>query len=248
MFAIELKRQFRDLVNLFFIVGLPVLIYIAIGTTNDFADINFGDGNIAMSIMIALAAYGAASATTGIATQAGVEKIRGWGRQLGLTPLSDARYIAVKVGVGSIIALLPLVIVYAIGALTKAEAPLEDWILTFLILFVGSMMFGFYGLIFAFAMRSEGAANASTGLLVLFGFLGNLFIPLSGTLLQIGRFTPFYGYAMLAKYPVVHGKMYSTGADFYEDPLWYGLVNMAVWLVIFVVLALVLARKTRERQ
>ena len=33
-----------------------------------------------------------------------------------------------------------------------------------------------------------------------------------------------------------------------EDPLWYGLVNMAVWLVIFVVLALVLARKTRERQ
>lgn len=61
MFAIELKRQFRDLVNLFFIVGLPVIIYIAIGTTNDFADTNFGDGNTAMSIMIALAAYGAAA-------------------------------------------------------------------------------------------------------------------------------------------------------------------------------------------
>ncbi|MDK8803688.1 hypothetical protein QP880_06205 [Dermabacter hominis] len=74
MFAIELKRQFRDLVNLFFIVGLPVIIYIAIGTTNEFAEIEIGDGNIAMTIMIALAAYGAASATTGIATQAGVEK------------------------------------------------------------------------------------------------------------------------------------------------------------------------------
>lgn len=248
MFAIELKRLFRDLVTLFFIVVLPVIIYIALGETSSFAEARIGDGNVAMSIMVAMAAYGAASATTGIASQAGVEKIRGWGRQLGLTPLSDMRYIAVKSAVGSIIAALPIIIMFVIGAFTTADAPLEDWIVSFLILFAGSLMFGFYGLIFAFAMRSEGAASASTGLIVLFGFLGNLFIPLSGTLLEIGRFTPLYGYAMLAKYPFMHGKMYSMNGGFYTDPLWYGLVNMAVWCVIFTAAAVLLARKTRERQ
>ena len=36
-------------------------------------------------------------------------------------------------------------------------------------------------------------------------FLGNVFTPMSGLLLDIGRLTPLYGYAALARFPLTEG-------------------------------------------
>ncbi|WP_317259691.1 hypothetical protein [Kocuria atrinae] len=66
----------------------------------------------------------------------------------------------------------------------------------------GSVVFALYGLAAGLLFRSEGAVGAASGLLVVFAFLGNVFMPLSGALLEFARFTPLYGIVGLARYPI----------------------------------------------
>ena len=44
-------------------------------------------------------------------------------------------------------------------------------------------------------------------MIVIMAFLGNVFTPMSGLLLDIGRFTPLYGYAALARFPLTEGHL-----------------------------------------
>lgn len=248
MIAIELKRQFRDPVGLFFIAGLPAFMFVIFGATSSFGGQPIGNGNISMTIMIAMACYGAATATSAISAQAAVEKSQGWGRQLGLTPMTDAKYVMVKTLVSVIIALIPITLIYAIGFFTNSEATPMAWVVSAAVVLVGAFMFGIYGLIFGFAMRSESAASAASGLLVVGAFIGNLFTPLSGILLQISRFTPMYGLGAVARYPVTEGKMVTGDGQLFDEPLWFGLANMAVWSIIFIALTMYFVSKSRQRQ
>ena len=86
MYRIEFKRILRDPASLFFIVALPAFMFIIFGSTMEWAELRVGNGNIAMSTMIAMSAYGAATATSSVSGMAAVEKTQGWGRQLALTP------------------------------------------------------------------------------------------------------------------------------------------------------------------
>ena len=55
------------------------------------------------------------------------------------------------------------------------------------------------------AFRSDNSVGIASGLIVIMAFLGNVFTPMSGLILDIGRFTPLYGYAALARYPLTDG-------------------------------------------
>ena len=57
--------------------------------------------------------------------------------------------------------------------------------------------------------RSEAAISGASGSVVVLSFLGNIFFPLSGTLLAIAKWTPLYGYVSLARYPVTEGSIVS---------------------------------------
>lgn len=58
------------------------------------------------------------------------------------------------------------------------------------------------GLGFGLAVPPEAALSAAGVSVVLLGSLGNVFFPLSGTLLALAKWTPLYGYASLARYPI----------------------------------------------
>ncbi|MBW8732333.1 MAG: ABC transporter permease, partial [Terrabacter sp.] len=90
----------------------------------------------------------------------------------------------------------------------------------------------------------EAAVGAASGTMVIFAFLGNVFIPLSGALLAFAKFTPLYGYAALARYPLTEGYL----PDGSQDPLWVPIVNVLAWLAIFGTAAVLLVRRGRERQ
>ena len=83
--------------------------------------------------------------------------------------------------------------------------------------------------------------GAASGSLVIFAFLGNLFIPLSGPMLTIAKFTPLYGYSGLARYPLSEGYL----ADGTQDPLWLLVANVVVWLAVFGSLAVFFVRRGR---
>jgi ABC-2 type transport system permease protein len=242
--GLELRRVFRDYVTMFFIAVLPGFFYMIFGAAQDFAGERAGNGNVTMYIMISMAAYGAVTATTGIGGMAAVERMQGWGRQLGLTPLRDATYVAMKAMVAFAVAAIPVALIYVLGVVTGAEGTAAAWALSAVLVLVGAAVFAVYGLAVGLAFRTEAAVSAASGLLVIMAFLGNIFIPLSGTLLTVAKFTPLYGYVALARYPLTEG----FGVDGVQEPLWQAVANVVVWAGIFGAVATALVRRGRERQ
>ena len=246
--GLELRRVVRDLVTMFFVVGLPAFMYVLFGASAGYSQENAGHGNVAMYVMISMAAYGAVTATVGIGGMAAVERMQGWGRQLGLTPLGDGTYVATKAVVALLVGTVPIAVVYVLGMLTGARGTVGAWLGSAAVLVAGAVMFALYGLIFGLAFRSEAAVTAASGSLVVLGFLGNIFFPLSGMLLDLARFTPLYGYVSLARYPLTEGMVMDTQGTLTHEPLWTSVTNVTVWTVIFAALATWLVRRSRARQ
>lgn len=247
--ALELKRLFRDPVTVFFSTLLPAFMYVIFGASMEWGQYPIGRGNISMYSMIGMAAYGAVVATTGIGGMAAVERMQGWGRQLGLTPLRDIQFVAVKSTVAVVLALIPITLIYAIGWFTgSAKADPWVWVASFVIVLAGSSMFALYGLCAGLLFRSESAVGGAAGMLVILGFLGNVFTPLTGILLSIAKFTPLYGLVTLSRYPLTDQSVNISTGGLITLPVWQSLGNVAVWTVIFAVSATLLARRGRARQ
>lgn len=247
--GLELKRQLRDYVTMFFTAVLPAFFYLIFGAAQAWSTETAGNGNVAMYIMISMAAYGAVTATAGIGGMAALERMQGWSRQLGLTPLRDGQFVLIKVALALLIALLPIALIYALGYLTGARGTTTAWILSAVIVMAGAGVFALWGLVFGLAFRSEAAVSAASGTLVILAFLGNLFFPLSGTLLTIAKFTPLFGYAALARYPLTEGyTLDGTEGGLVHIPLWVPLTNVVVWTAILTLIAVLLVRRGRSRQ
>ncbi len=248
--GLELKRFLRDFMGVFFTAVLPAFLYVIFGAAQSWSDEPAGNGNVAWYIMISMAAYGAVTATVSVGGSAAVERMQGWGRQLGLTPMRDSTFVVTKAMVAMIIALLPVGLIYVIGALTGARATTSAWIVGGIIVLLGAAIFSIYGLIFGLAFRSESAVGAASGSLVILAFLGNIFFPLSGTLLTIATFTPLYGYVSLARRPLTEGYILNgtESTHMLYEPLWQPITNMVVWALIFGALAILAVRVGRRRQ
>lgn len=247
--GLELRRLFRDYVSMFFIAVLPAFFYLIFGAAQQFSNEDAGNGNVAMYVMISMAAYGAVTATTGVGGMAAVERMQGWGRQLGLTPLRDSGYVLIKAVVAVVVAAIPITLIYLLGFFTSATGSFGAWALSALIVLAGAAVFALYGLVFGLAFRSEAAVSAASGSLVILAFLGNIFFPLSGTLLTMAKFTPLYGYVSLARYPVTDGYLVNTSdGSATHEALWVPVANVSVWTVILALLAIWLVRRGRARQ
>lgn len=246
---LELRRVGRDYTSMFFIALLPAFFYLIFGAAQDFGDETFGNGNVTMYIMVSMAAYGAVTATTGLGGMAAVERMQGWGRQLGLTPMGDGHYVAIKALVSVAIAAIPVTLIYVLGWFTGAEGSWQAWLISAVVVMVGATVFALWGLAFGLAFRSEAAVSAASGSIVILAFLGNIFFPLSGTLLTIAKFTPLYGYVGLARYPITEGELASTtGGPMVQEALWIPALNVIVWTLILATVAVLLVRRSRDRQ
>lgn len=247
--AYDLRRNVRMFAAVFFIVLLPSAMYLMFGAMTAYGEYSAGDGNVKGSIMVSMAVYGAIVASTNIAGSAAVEQSAGWGRLLALTPMSNAGYITAKVLVALVLAAMPVTVVFALGFATGADVgPVSNVLLTFVITVVCSTAFALYGLAFGMAFRTESAMGAASGLLVILGFFGNLFTPLTGVLLEIARFTPLYGIGGLARWPQLGGTSLTGMQGAESDPLWLLIANVVTWTLIFGAVCAVAARSRAHRR
>jgi ABC-2 type transport system permease protein len=237
---LDLRRQLRDRIGMFFVVGLPTFMFLVFGIGSDDP---VGSGNVAMYVMISMAAYGAVTATTSVAGSAATEQVMGWGRQLGLTPMRPVGFVAAKAAVAMTVAAVPVVAIFAIGAATGSRGHWSDWALSGALVWLGSALFAVYGLAICLAFRGPNAPGIASGMIVVLAFLGNVFTPMSGFMLDLGRFTPLYGYVALARFPLTDGWLPVGG----RDPLWLPVANVLAWTVIFSLLAMWGVRRSRAR-
>lgn len=247
--AHDWRRQVRMIESIFFVVVLPTALFWMFGINSDYGDFPAGHGNVSGTVAVGMATYGAVIATTSIAGSAAVERSKGWGRLLALTPMKQIQYVVAKVLVACAIAAMPVVLVFTVAALSGSEmGSTWRWFATAGIIVACSAVFALYGLIFGLLFRSEGAVGAASGLLVVLAFFGNLFMPLSGALLDIAKYTPLYGIRGLATWPQMEGALNSaTGEAMTPDTLPQLITNVVAWAVIFAVVAILAARRGTKR-
>lgn len=226
LLGLELRRMLRNRRTVIFSLVMPVVFFLIFGVGQKYANDSAGHGNVAGYVMINMALYGGMLSTTSGGAMVAVERSQGWSRQLRLTPLTSTAYIVVKVLVAMILGGMSVAVTYAAGAVSGAHMDGSVWAISGLSAWIGSLVFAAFGVFMGYLLPSENVMQILGPGLALLAFLGGLFVPLDqmgsgfGT---IAKFTPMYGLSQIVHSPL-------TG----DAPGWAALVNVVVWLGVFV--------------
>jgi ABC-2 type transport system permease protein len=237
---LEIRRLLRNRRTMILALALPVLFFWGFGLNSSYVHETAGHGNVSAVEMISIALYGAVSATATCGAMVSIERVAGWSRQLRVTPLSPAAYVVIKMLTSLVLAAGAVAAVYLVGAVTnKASMPADLWVITGLCVWVGSLLFAAFGLCTGYLLPSENVTQVIGLALTLCAFAGGLFIPLSQfspDLQTFAKFTPLYGLSQLVHYPLAGGTLQ-----------WSWILNLVVWLAIFVVGAVWSLRRDTAR-
>lgn len=223
---LEIRRLLRNRRTVIFTIVLPVVFFLIFGLNAEYADQDAGNGNVSAFVMISMALYGAVLATTSGGSMVAIERAAGWSRQLRLTPLSPVAYVAIKMLTALVLGLASVLAVYAVGIITgKPSMPVYLWIVTGLLVWIGSLLFAAFGLFMGYLLPTENVMQILSFALVLFAFGGGLFIPLSQmseVFQTIAKFTPLYGLNEIVHAPLTGDAIPASA-----------VINVVVWLAIF---------------
>lgn len=244
----DLRRLRSDWSTILFSILLPVAFYLIFGSSQDAGDLQLHDGNGSAYVMIGMALYAGAVGAVSAASNVVLELQTGWGRQLALTPLKPYQILISNLTSITVRAILPITAVYVTGFFTDSYMPRSEWIASYLLVFLASLPFGILGLAVALVLRTTNAVSVASTAVVVFAAAGNVFMPLSESLVAFSRFTPMYGPAALSRYPLTDGDILVQGdPPFITDPLWYALANLALWLGLYVSICLLSYRREKGR-
>jgi ABC-2 type transport system permease protein len=234
--AIEIRRLLRNRRTVAVTVIIPVVLFFLLSRR---VTAIRGTEITAVSTMIGIAVYGAMLAATSGGAMVSIERTQGWSRQLRLTPLRPAAYIAIKIIVAMLLGLTSVVVVYAAGAINGAQMEPAVWVATGVLAWGASLVFASFGLFMGYLLPSENVMQVIGPILAIFALFGGLFVPLTllpDVMQQIAPFMPTYGVASIARYPLV-------GGDF--DPAW--LLSVVVWTLAFAGAAVLLFQRDTRR-
>ena len=223
-----------------FVLFLPVVLFLMFGLM---------DGMKTAYVMVSMAVYAAATATTSVSGATAIEISSGWGRQLSLTALRTPGYFIAKICSAVLITVLPIGLLFIVGAACGADLiGAGCWAGTFFLCLLVALPFSLYGLGTALLLRNEAANGMAISLLSVMAFFGNLFAPLQGVLLKISRFTPLYGAATLARWPLNEGVFhFYDGSAVTTENIWWAIGNIVAWTAIFAIMCVFGARRRNDK-
>ena len=220
--ALELRRSLRNRRTLIFSTVMPPVLFLIFGLQGDYANQSTGNGNVTGWIAVSMALYGAMVTATGGGASVSVERAQGWTRQLRLTPLRPAAYVAVKVAGSMVLGAVSVALTLVVAACTGAQMSAGAWVLCALLAWVGSLVFAAFGLFMGYLLPAENVMQILGPLLALLSFAGGLFVPLGdGWWATVAQLFPTYGLAELVHAPL--------GGDL--GPA--AVVNVVAWAAIF---------------
>ncbi|MEV0807089.1 ABC transporter permease [Micromonospora sp. NPDC050200] len=236
--AIEIRRLLRNRRTLGFTLIMPAVFFLLYGLPQRGQELPNGRPVTAW-IMISLAVYAAMVATTSAGAAVATERALGWTRQLRLTPLRPAAYVATKVVTAMVLGLAAVVVEFGVGAAAGVRLPVRVWLLAGLAAWLGSLVFAALGLFVGYLAPAENVMQYLGPVLAVLAMLGGLFVPLDvlpHVLQQVARFTPVYGVGQLARAPLTN-----TGVGLAE------LGNIVGWTALFGYAASLLFRRDTAR-
>jgi ABC-2 type transport system permease protein len=232
--ALDLRRSLRNRRTMFFLLVVPVLIFLLVGSSY-----RHSDPQSFAYVMVSMAVYGAMIATTSTGAQVSVERSQGWTRQLRLTPLRPAGYVLTKVASAFVLGVVPVFMVLLVGGLLGADLSAGQWIKVAVLSWVCSLVFAAFGLFLGYLIPAENAMQFIGPLLALLSFFGGLFQPLNTlpqTLQDIAPWMPTYAVGLVARSPIM-----GTGMSFVH------VADLVIWTAIFGLGTAVLFRRDTSR-
>jgi ABC-2 type transport system permease protein len=224
--GLEIRRFTRNRRTIIFALVVPIALFLLVGLNKKYVNEPDGEGNVSAFIMISIALYGAVLSTTAGGAMVSIERAAGWSRQLRLTPLSPAAYIAIKLVAAMVLGMVSVGAVFIIGKATgKPDMPADIWVATGFSVWIGSLVFAAFGLLLGYLLPTENVMQFLGLIVGLLGFAGGLFIPISqfpSVVQTIAKLTPLYGLNQL-----VHAPLLNQGVE------WTWVVNVVIWLAIF---------------
>jgi ABC-2 type transport system permease protein len=225
LIGLELRRMMRNRRTVIFTLIMPAVFFLLFGTNSAARDQRVGGGNVTGYILVSMAMYGAMLATTSGGAMVSIERAAGWSRQLRLTPLRPAAYVAVKLVLAMVVGAVSVVVAFAVGSLSGAELPVHAWIECGLLAWACALVFAAFGLFMGYLLPSENVMQVLGPVLAVLSFAGGLFVPvdqLGHTFATIAKFTPVYGVGEIARYPLVQ-----------DGNLWLAALNVVAWTALF---------------
>lgn len=235
---LELRRMMRNRRTVILALVMPVVFFVVFGAQSSYRHESYGSANVTAYVMVSMAVYGAMLATTSGGAMVAVERAAGWVRQLRLTPLSPAAYVATKVTGAMLLGLCAVAVVFVAGAVTGAHLTVAAWVGCFVIAWLTSIVFAAFGLFMGYLLPSENVMQILGPALALLSFAGGLFMPLHGWFETVSKVFPTNGVATLARLPLG-----DTGAASAA----LAVLNVVVWAVLFALGSAVLFRRDTAR-
>jgi ABC-2 type transport system permease protein len=229
---LEVRRMLRNRRTLIFTLVMPAAFFFMFGSGQKEADAK-------AYVLVSLAVYGSMIATTSGGAMVSIERAQGWSRQLRLTPLRPVAYIATKVVTAMVLGLAAVSVEFAIGAAAGVRLTAEQWMMCGTIAWLGALVFAAFGLFAGYLLPSENVMQILGPVLAILAFAGGLFVPLQfldPAVQTVAKLTPAYGLGELARIPLTH--------DAFD---WGAVLNIAVWLALFVAGAAMLFRRDTRR-
>jgi ABC-2 type transport system permease protein len=224
----EVRRTLRAPRYFVFVIGMPVGLFLLFSSLYGTGTQDGISGKA--WLMVSMSVFGAMGAAVSIGGRIAGERAAGWTRQLRLTPMPGWSYVASKAVTALLVAVPALALVYAVGALaehvrlpaaTWAEA--AGWSLLALVPFVAM------GIWLGHRLTIDVLGPLSGALFTVLGILGGVWFPidqLPSGLQSFARALPAYWLAQAGREPLA-GSWIG----------WHGVSILAVWTVVFSVLA-----------
>ncbi len=229
----EIGRLRRNRRYLFFIVGLPVVLYLIFAKAGKTVyGIDF-----AAYYMVAMAAFGSfAGALNGNTIRISEERKVGWIRQLRLTPLPANAYVIAKILTSMATTIPSIVIVLLLGRFYGGvHLPVWQWFVIAAIVWFGSTIFAALAIAIGYRYPPDQAQPIVLMFYLLFTLLGGIWFPFTGTLEKISKGTPVFEAITIATNVIAN-----------QSVAPYLIIGLVVWLAIFVGLATLSVRSMAE--
>jgi ABC-2 type transport system permease protein len=236
--SIEIRRLLRNRRTVVVAVLVPVVLFLLLKSNKRVVALG-GIELTAATTMIGIAVYGAMLAATSGGAMVSIERAQGWSRQLRLTPLRPAAYVAIKLLTAMLLGLVSVAVVFIAGAIDGVQMTPVTWLLAGVLAWAASFVFAAFGLFMGYLLPSENVMQFIGPVLAVFSLFGGLFVPLSllpPAMQDIAPYMPTYGVAAIARFPLVGGAF---------DPTW--LVSAILWTAAFAAAAMILFRRDTRR-
>jgi ABC-2 type transport system permease protein len=202
----ELRRTFRNPRYMLFTLGVPVVLFLVIGSA---FDTTVGGVSGQTWYMVNMGMFGAMSAVLGIGARIAVERDAGWNRQLRLTPLPPLGYVIGKVATGMLLALPALLLVDLAGRLTgKVQLSALQWGEVLGLGWVAVLPLAVVGVGIGYLARGDSAQAVNGGLVMLMSMFGGLWFPIDGSapqwLQSVAHVMPTYWITQITHAPISH--------------------------------------------